>query len=284
MFKVKQTAAAGSGEDLSVELLVKSSKVQIPATFAASGKLSANQTPAKPSVPRTPVPALNATPRNPSQAPASVNELMGKDGGIDGEHGKTSEVAEPAAAELDVDVEMMETDTVPIAIANDENSEPPSNLPLPPQTPRTPAVVKRTMKMFHDETVLTFFRRLTFTPDGSLLIAPTGMYRKPASPSGESTVNVTYIYARNSLKSGPCVFLPGYQRPSTLVRCNPVRYQLRKFEQSDNQSSTAVFAMPYRYVFAVGTLDSVFIYDTQQTQPIYQMSNLHYATLNDLAW
>jgi chromatin assembly factor 1 subunit B len=196
------------------------------------------------------------------------------------------EVKQPETGQKDVnDVEMAEADGIKQPVPADENSRLISNTPCRPfshaqATPRTPAV-KRSMKIYHDETVLTFFRRLTFTPDGALLITPTGMYRNSNNNSVDTPVNVTFIYARNRMKAGPCVFLPGYQRPSTLVRCNPVRYSLRKFKDGTQPS---VFALPYRYIFAVASLDSVFIYDTQQTQPIYQMSNLHYATLNDLAW
>jgi chromatin assembly factor 1 subunit B len=37
-------------------------------------------------------------------------------------------------------------------------------------------------------------------------------------------------------------------------------------------------------LFAVGTHDSVFIFDTQQSVPIVQLSHLHYHHITDLAW
>ena len=37
-------------------------------------------------------------------------------------------------------------------------------------------------------------------------------------------------------------------------------------------------------IFAVATIDTVYIYDTQQHQPIASLGNLHYATYTDLAW
>jgi len=40
--------------------------------------------------------------------------------------------------------------------------------------------------LFCDETVPTFFRRLTWTPDGAFLIAPTGMYAPPAGGDADS--------------------------------------------------------------------------------------------------
>lgn len=37
-------------------------------------------------------------------------------------------------------------------------------------------------------------------------------------------------------------------------------------------------------VYAIATQDSVFVYDTQQHNPLAMISSLHYATLTDLAW
>ena len=42
--------------------------------------------------------------------------------------------------------------------------------------------------------------------------------------------------------------------------------------------------LPYRIIYAVLTMDAVFIYDTQQTYPIAMLRELHYADLTDCAW
>ena len=44
------------------------------------------------------------------------------------------------------------------------------------------------------------------------------------------------------------------------------------------------FSLPYRIVFAVGTEDSVMLYDTQQETPFAYVSNIHYHQISDLAW
>ncbi|KAF8748049.1 WD40 repeat-like protein [Rhizoctonia solani] len=49
-------------------------------------------------------------------------------------------------------------------------------------------------------------------------------------------------------------------------------------------STSSVFALPYRMLFAVATQDSVMIYDTQQAGPICMFSNLHYSSFTDMAW
>lgn len=46
----------------------------------------------------------------------------------------------------------------------------------------------------------------------------------------------------------------------------------------------SVFDLPYRMVYAVATLDSVYLYDTQQAGPIAMFGNLHYAPFTDLTW
>lgn len=50
--------------------------------------------------------------------------------------------------------------------------------------------------LFHDDTIKTFFRRLTFTPDGELLIVPTGIIER--HEVGEKLLNSTLIFKRNS--------------------------------------------------------------------------------------
>ncbi len=44
------------------------------------------------------------------------------------------------------------------------------------------------------------------------------------------------------------------------------------------------FRLPYRMVFAVGTEDSVLLYDTQQPQPFAYITNIHYHQLSDITW
>jgi len=40
----------------------------------------------------------------------------------------------------------------------------------------------------------------------------------------------------------------------------------------------------YRFIFAISTISSVFVYDTQHIHPIAKFSGLHYAAINDLSW
>ena len=67
-----------------------------------------------------------------------------------------------------------------------------------------------------------------------------------------------------------------HKKPSIAVRWNPVPYKLT--------TPSPFVKLPYRFVYAVTTQDSVYIYDTQQTTPLAYLSQLHYSTLTDIAW
>lgn len=72
----------------------------------------------------------------------------------------------------------------------------------------------QTFRLFQDENLVSFFRRLSFTNDGALLVTPAGVYKQTsddndmdtddASNHGDSTSknetqNTIYVYARNSI-------------------------------------------------------------------------------------
>ncbi|KAM4608600.1 chromatin assembly factor 1 subunit B [Polymixia lowei] len=135
-------------------------------------------------------------------------------------------------------------------------------------------------RMFHDDSMRSFFRRLTFTPDGSFLLAPAGCVE-----AGDNITNTTYIFSRKGLKR-PIAHLPCPAKATLAVRCCPVYFELRtkKGEDGSDQALPSVFQLPYRMVFAVASEDSIFLYDTQQTLPFGLVSNIHYHTLSDLTW
>jgi len=158
--------------------------------------------------------------------------------------------------------------------------------------------------MYYDESLPTFFRRLSFTPDGSLLLTPAALYHPSyfnnAAQINKSLMNETtattslngvYIFGRNNLQK-PIACLTGLKKPAICIRCCPVLFQLRPLkdsgllegiEEKENEISRMI-DLPYRMIFAVGTIDSVIIYDTQQSNPIGLISNFHYASITDLAW
>ncbi|CAL1409294.1 unnamed protein product [Linum trigynum] len=128
--------------------------------------------------------------------------------------------------------------------------------------------------LFLDETLPSFFRRLAWSPDGSFLVVPAGSYK--TSPSSE-TVNTAYVFSRKDL-SRPALILPGASKPIIAVRFCPLQFALR------GSNSAGLFKLPYRLIFAVATLNSLYIYDTESAPPIAVLAGLHYAAITDIAW
>ncbi|KAJ6289199.1 hypothetical protein OIU76_025077 [Salix suchowensis] len=128
--------------------------------------------------------------------------------------------------------------------------------------------------LFHDETLPSFFRRLAWSPDGSFLLVPAGSYKMAAT---SETVNTAYAFSRMDL-SRPAVMLPGASKPVVAVRFCPVPFNLRGL------ASGGLFKLPYRLIFAVATLNSLYIYDTESVPPIAILAGLHYAAITDISW
>lgn len=139
----------------------------------------------------------------------------------------------------------------------------------------------RSYRMFHDDSMKSFFRRLSFTPDGSLLLTPAGCVE-----SGENVMNTTYVFSRKNLKR-PIAHLPCPSKATLAVRCCPVYFELRPVVEADHglrEPAMELMSLPYRMVFAVASEDSVLLYDTQQPFPFGYVSNIHYHTLSDISW
>lgn len=157
------------------------------------------------------------------------------------------------------------------------------SLSTPDQVSKVPTS-KRTFNLYHSENLQSFFRRLAFSLDGSMLIAPLGIYKHEVSegimPAGVSETgysNTAYIYTRTGLNQSPVCHLPGLAKPAIAVAFCP-----QKFEST--RGSDSIFAMPYKMIFAVATQDAIIIYDTERLQPIGMLTNLHYLSITDLCW
>lgn len=105
---------------------------------------------------------------------------------------------------------------------------------MPPASPNPHlGLGLKNANIYANETLTSFFRRLTFTPDGSLLLTPAGQYKSQHfAPSdmgrlADDVINTVYIYSRAGLNKPPVAHLPGHKKPSIAVRCSPVLYTLR---------------------------------------------------------
>lgn len=136
--------------------------------------------------------------------------------------------------------------------------------------------------LYHTENLESFFRRLAFSPDGSFLFTPSGVFKNSSQSdeNKEELINTVYIYSRSGLNKPPVAHLPGLSRPALAISFSPIFYEL------DQNTSTRnpIFQLPYKMVYAVATQDSVIVYDTQHEAPLGTVSNIHYRTLTDLTW
>lgn len=121
------------------------------------------------------------------------------------------------------------------------SASPAPSLPLPAvwpieASPKTfgIGIGVRNVNLYANEMLKSYFRRLTFTPDGSLLLTPAGQYPsqyKSAEESMKNTYEITntvYIYTRGGINKPPVAHLPGPKKPPIVVRCSPVYYTPRK--------------------------------------------------------
>ncbi|ORY70218.1 WD40-repeat-containing domain protein [Pseudomassariella vexata] len=114
---------------------------------------------------------------------------------------------------------------------------PAPSLPLPAVMPMEPSpkpsysLGSKNASLYANETLTSFFRRLTFTPDGSLLLTPAGQYQMTHPADGQKStsevINTVYIYTRGGINRPPMAHLPGHKKPSVAVKCSPVIYTLR---------------------------------------------------------
>lgn len=88
------------------------------------------------------------------------------------------------------------------------SASPSPALPLPavkPSSSPKPQTGPKSMYLYHNEALLSFFRRLSFSTDGSLLLAPAGQYKAGMSNGHEFTTkgdepqNTVFVYTRAGL-------------------------------------------------------------------------------------
>lgn len=114
----------------------------------------------------------------------------------------------------------------------------PAVKPLEVSSPSLGGLGVRNTSIYANETFTSFFRRLTFAPDGSLLFTPAGQYKtshvSPTDPSktADEVINTVYVYTRAGFNKPPISHLPGHKKPSVAVKCSPIFYTLKQGTQS----------------------------------------------------
>jgi len=129
--------------------------------------------------------------------------------------------------------------------------------------------------MFFDENG-PIFRRLSWSPDGSFLAIPAGVYQKLDSELNKTDLNITYLFSRKNL-SNPMGYLPALDSPTSVSKWCPVLFKNRK-------NYSKLTGIHYRMYLAVACKDSIFIYDTESLQCVVFVGGLHLASITDISW
>ena len=128
-----------------------------------------------------------------------------------------------------------------------------------------------------DSEYQSFARRLAWSPDGTFLLTPGSWYQDlqnlNSSPSLQYTV---YGFLKTQINK-PAFMLPGIKNHATCIRFCPYLFKLKNSDQG-------ILNLPYRILFAVGTIDHLLIYSTESTMPVAIVKNIHLDSINDIAW
>jgi len=147
----------------------------------------------------------------------------------------------------------------------------------------------QSVRLFHDDTFKGFFRRLSWSNDGELLVVPSGVVE---TDEEKNFTHCSWVFTRLNLAK-PVLCLPTKDKYTIAVKFHPKSFSLRqpskklpssKPEDPEWVKAGSLFALPYRLIYAVATQNAIMFYDTQQATPFGRVSNIHYTGLTDLAW
>ncbi|PAA55095.1 hypothetical protein BOX15_Mlig010883g4, partial [Macrostomum lignano] len=133
-------------------------------------------------------------------------------------------------------------------------------------------------RLFADDSWKSFFRRLSFSPDGKVLAAPAGLHWNDNY--------CVHLFGRAKLDKPFASLVTGQSAPVAVRFCQR-RFALAyhpQLELGRRRIQQDLVKLPYRWVFAVVLESGVLLCDTQHPFPIGALRNLHYQALNDAAW
>ena len=81
--------------------------------------------------------------------------------------------------------------------------------------------------------------------------------------------------------SRPIACYPVFNYPTVVCRFSSVRY---KRPEGKEPGLMDLVGLPYYDVFALATTEEVFIFSTNQAEPLFYVTNIHYAQICDFAW
>ena len=146
--------------------------------------------------------------------------------------------------------------------------------------------ISKQHRLFADENECpSFMRRIDWSPDGSLCLLPSGLFK---STHAAKTLFTVYGFIRTNMKR-PAFHLPGFDTCPICVRFCPLVFAKMPPQPHYTRNHISYYYvelinLKYRYVFAIASITEVAIYCTQSTYPLAIIRNIHYASLTDLTW
>ncbi|PWA02225.1 hypothetical protein BB558_001653, partial [Smittium angustum] len=145
-------------------------------------------------------------------------------------------------------------------------------------------------KIFNDDNMNSFFRRLNFLPNGNLLFAPSGIYKHNITEKNstqneldwnlevfpEKKVKISesvYAWSRKKLTGNPAICFPGFPKSTVVVKPCPVQFEYSIAEDdnrapdeklndnADIQTNLQREKKCRRSIIAVASMNSTVLYD-----------------------
>lgn len=271
--RVYLTAKGNSGK-MNIRYVIKD--LRLPESGAITGHKRGLQATPQQAVPPSPTKKKQKL-DDKSKDTNEPEQEKGKDGGCDETKVKKEENVDEKEKKTDEDNEeiIAEEDDEEEEDGDDDDEEEEDAIEEAKSTARP--------KMFLSEVANTFFRRNSWSPDGTLLVLPSGIFRSQVSGGGATSTgtepvkvaNTAYVFSRGDFRRPVCHF-PGHEKVVVVTKFCPVLFKLR--------TKTPAIPLPYRMVVAIATTDSVAIYDTETMHVLGIASKVHFSEITDLAW
>ncbi|KAH8102051.1 WD40 repeat-like protein [Cristinia sonorae] len=105
-------------------------------------------------------------------------------------------------------------------------------------------------------------------------------FSTPLSPLKLSGGNIAAPSPRMAVPPSPALSATESLRPPTPMASKPGTPAITPIPSV----TSSIFALPYRMLYAVATMDTVAIHDTQQAGPVCLLTKLHYDEFTDMSW
>ena len=118
--------------------------------------------------------------------------------------------------------------------------------------------------------LISLFKRIGWSPDGSAFIVPNGQFLE-----GQSLISCSFIFESEN-PTLPILALP-HRENSSVVQFCPLFLSKR-----ENESS--IWKSDYNFLYCIAAQSELYLYESTSTAPLYVLSEMHYASITDICW